>query len=119
MQENNLEPKQNFHSKIQKYYFELAGNYIPAEIFNELVNKITSSQYETYSRFWKQYPKSRKRHSQLKIEDLEHTYTYYEITDFLKQKDEINYRKFSKILLKMNDDEFNDYEIRKYQYENK
>lgn len=119
MPDNSLEPKKNFHSKIQKYYFELAGNHIPEEIVNELAIKITNYQYETYYRFWNQYPKSRKRYSELKIEDLEHSFTHHEISSFLKQKEPENYRNFSKILLRMNDEVFSNYEIRKYQYENK
>ena len=117
--ENKLEPKKNFHNKIEKYYLELTENHIPIYLISELVNRITSSQYETYNRFWKQYPKSRKRYSKLKIEDLEHSFTHYEITDFLKQKEPTNYLKFSKILLKMNDEEFTNYEIGKHQYETK
>lgn len=117
--EYNVEPKENFHSKIKKYYSELAGNMIPTVILKELVNRITDTQYKTYIRFWNQYPKSRKRYSELKIEDLEHPFTHYELTDFLKLEDPLNYQKFSKILLKMNDEEFNNYEVRKHQYETK
>jgi len=116
---NKLEPKKNFHSKIEKYYSELAENQIPADLIKNLVDKITDTQYDTYIRSWKRYPKSRKRYSELKMDDLEHPFTHYEITDFLKQRDSLNYQKFSKILLKMNDIEFVGYEKRKYQYETK
>jgi hypothetical protein len=112
-----LEPIQNFHDKIQKYYSELAGDEIPLDLLNELVDKITDSQYKSYHRFWNQHPKSRKRYSVLKIADLEHPYTWYEMTDFLKLKDPLNYRKFSKILLKKDDSEFSAYELRKHQFE--
>lgn len=119
MTEYELESKDNFHNKIEKYYEELSGNQIPSELLSELVDKIADTQYDNYKRFWNQYPKSRKRYSILKLEDLEHPFTHYQITDFLKQKDFDNYRKFSKILLGMTDEEFNDYEIRKNQYETK
>ncbi len=117
--ENKLEPRANFHKTISDYYSRLAGNEIPKDLFHELVDKITNTQYENYKRFWKQYPKSRKRYSKLKIEDLEHLYTQYELTDFLKKKDFDNYKKFSMILLSMTEKEFSDYETRKYQYETK
>tara|TARA_R110000744_G_scaffold151843_1_gene265504 strand:- start:96 stop:467 length:372 start_codon:yes stop_codon:yes gene_type:complete len=117
--ENKLEPKNNFQSKIEKYYSELAGEIIPVGLVNEIINDITDDQYETYQRFWKQYPKSRKRYSELKIDDLEHPFTRYKITDLLKKRDKLNYRMYSKILLKMNDDEFDNYEQRKHQYETK
>ena len=70
-------------------------------------------------RFWKQYPKSRKRYSKLKLEDLEHDFVYYLITDFLKQKEFSDYQNFSKKLLKMSDTEFDEYEKRKHWYETK
>lgn len=117
--ENKLEPKANFYKTISDYFSRLAGNEIPKDLFQELVDKITNTQYENYKRFWKQYPKSRKRYSKLKIEDLEHPFTQYELTDFLKKKDFDNYKKFSMILLSMTENEFSDYETRKYQYETK
>ncbi len=119
MTENKLEPKKIFQFKIEKYYSELAGTQIPTHLLTELIKKVTENQYDNYTRFWKQYPKSRKRYSELNIEDLEHPFTYYVITDFLKLKDFENYRNYSMTLLKMNEKEFDDYELRKYQYETK
>jgi len=117
--ENKIESKNSFYQKIENYYSEIAGDLIPVDLMQNIINKITNSQYDTYQRFWKQYPKSRKRYSKLKIEDLEHPSTHYEITDFFKQNDKLNYREFSKIFLKMNDEEFDNYELRKHQYETK
>jgi len=117
--ENRLEPKERFHIKIEKYYSDLAGNTIPAELLKELVDKIADTQYQTYQRFWKQYPKSRKRYSELKMADLEHPSTHYEITGFFKSKDPLNCKNFSKLLMKMDDEEFKEYEVRKHQYETK
>lgn len=117
--ENDIESKESFYQKIEKYYSEIADELIPVDLIQKIIVKITNSQYDRYQRFWKQYPKSRKRYSKLKIEDLEHPFTHYEITDFLKQNDKLNYREFSKILLKMNDEEFDNYELRKHQYETK
>lgn len=119
MTEPKLEPKENFHIKIEKYYLELALNLIPTDLLNGLVDKITDNQYDNYQRFWNQYPKSRKRYSELKIDDLEHPFTRYMLTDYFKNNDPLNYQKYSKILLRMSDLEFSDYEIRKYQYETK
>jgi hypothetical protein len=64
-------------------------------------------------------PKSRKRYSELKIKDLEHSFTRYMMTDFFKHDDPLNYQRYSKILLRMSDAEFSDYETTKYQYETK
>jgi hypothetical protein len=117
--DNKLESKDNFHDKIEKYYFDIAGNKIPKNLLIELVDKLTNTQYDNYKRFWDQYPKSRKRYSELKIDDLEHPFTHYKISDFFKNRDIKNYKAYSMILLRMTEKEFSDYETRKYQYETK
>jgi len=117
--ENNIEPKKNFYTEIEKYYVEVSKNAIPTELLAEIIEKVTDKIYADYKRFWKQYPKSRKRYSKLKLEDLEHDFVYFLITEFI-QKSELNeYRNYSKVLLKMNDEEFDKYEKKKYWYENK
>ena len=85
----------------------------------EITEKVTDKIYADYKRFWKQYPKSRKRYSKLKLEDLEHDFVYFLITEFIQKYDLNEYRNYSKKLLKMNDKEFDKYEDRKYWYENK
>lgn len=117
--ENSIEPKKNFYAEIEEYYVGLSKNRIPTELLTEIIAKVTNKIYADYKRFWKQYPKSRKRYSKLKLEDLEHDFVYFLITEFI-QKTELNeYRNYSKIVLKMNDEEFDKYEERKYWYENK
>ena len=119
MNNNKLESVESFHDKIKKYYLDLANNQIPINLLIELIDKITITQYDNYKRFWNQYPKSRKRYSVLKHNDLEHPFTYYEITDFFKYKDFDNYKTYSMILLIMTEDEFNNYEMKKYQFKTK
>lgn len=117
--ESKLESKKNFQSKIKTYFNDLSENKIPVDLITELVDKITVSKYDDYKRFWNQYPKSRKRYSKLKLEDLQHPFIHYIITDFFKDKDLVNYKKYSMILLKMTEKEFSDYEMKKHQYETK
>ncbi len=117
--ENSIEPKKNFYAEIEEYYTGISDNTIPIELLAEIIEKVTDKIYADYKRFWKQYPKSRKRYSKLKLEDLEHDFVYYLITDFLKQKELSEYRNFSKTLLKMDDTEFGEYEKRKHWYETK
>ena len=114
-----IECKSEFHKKIENYFSKLADNQIPKKLMSELINRITDREYDNYKRFWKQYPKSRKRYSKLKIEDLNHPFINYFITDYFKQNDNENYIKYSLILLKMTIEEFKQYEISKYQYETK
>ncbi|UKM66175.1 hypothetical protein GSB9_02754 [Flavobacteriaceae bacterium GSB9] len=116
---NSIEPKKNFFAEIEVYYTGISNNRIPTELLTEIIEKVTDKIYADYKRFWKQYPKSRKRYSKLTLTDLEHDFVYYLITDFLKQKRLSEYRTLSKTLLKMNDIEFEEYEKRKHWYETK
>ena len=117
--ENSIEPKKNFYTEIEEYYTGISNNRIPTELLTEIIAKATEKIYADYQRFWKQYPKSRKRYSKLKLEDLEHDFVYFLITEFIQKTEPNEYRNYSKVLLKMNDEEFDKYEERKYWYENK
>ncbi|PIA77434.1 hypothetical protein BFR04_08275 [Gaetbulibacter sp. 4G1] len=117
--ENRIEPKREFYSKIKKYYIGITDNKIPMELLNEIVSKVTDRIYDDYKRFWKQHPKSRKRYSTLKMDDIENPFIHYLITDFLENRKLVESRNFSKILLKMNDEEYDQYLDQKDWYETK
>lgn len=117
--ENSIEPKKNFYAEIEEYYTGISNDRISTELLTEIIKKVTDKIYADYKRFWKQYPKSRKRYSKLKLADLEHDFVYYLITDFIKEKNLSEYRNLSKTLIKMNDTEFEEYEKRKHWYETK
>jgi len=117
--ENSIESKKNFYVEIEEYYVGVSKNEIPTELLTKINEKVTEKIYADYKRFWKQYPKSRKRYSKLKLEDLEHDFVYFLITEFIQKSEPNEYRNYSKVLLKMNDEEFDKYEERKYWYENK
>ncbi|MDG1509148.1 MAG: hypothetical protein P8Q53_05150 [Flavobacteriaceae bacterium] len=117
--ENSIEPKKNYYAEIKDYYVGVSKNKVPTDFLTEINEKVTDKVYSDYKRFWKQYPKSRKRYSKLKLEDLEHDFVYFLITEFTQKSEPNEYRNYSKVLLKMNDEEFDKYEERKYWYENK
>ncbi|EZH75898.1 hypothetical protein ATO12_03650 [Aquimarina atlantica] len=117
--ENKIEPKKDFYSKIKEYYVGLSDDQIPNELLDEIILKVTDQIYSDYKRFWKQYPKSRKRYSTLKMDDIEHPYIHFMITDFLNQKEVSKPREYSKILFKMNDEEFDKHLDYKDWYETK
>ena len=117
--ENKIEPKREFYSKIEEYYVGLADKQIPTDLLYEIISKVTDQIYSDYKRFWKQYPKSRKRYSTLKMDDIDHSFVRYSITDFLNEKGISESRSFSKILFKMNDKEFATYLDQKDWYETK
>ncbi|GGD02737.1 hypothetical protein [Hyunsoonleella pacifica] len=117
--ENRIEPKREFYSKIKEYYIGIVDNQIPMELLNEIISKVTDRIYSDYKRFWKQYPKSRKRYSTLKMDDIENPFIHYLITDFLENRKLVESRNFLKILFKMNDEEFDKYLDQKDWYETK
>ncbi len=117
--ENRIEPKQEFYSKIREYYIGIAENQIPLELLNEIILKVTERIYSDYKRFWKQYPKSRKRYSTLKMSDIENPFIHFMITDFFQEKNIAESRNFSKILFKKNEKELNEHLEYKNWYETK
>jgi len=117
--ENKIEPKESFQTEIENYYNGISNNKIPKELLNEIVEKVTDKIYSDYKRFWEQYPKSRKRYSKLKLEDLKHPFVYYLITNLLRKKELTEYKDFSKTLFIMNDAELEEYENAKHDYETK
>lgn len=112
-----MDSKQIFYSDIEIYFTRLSQNRIPEKLINTIIEKVTNKIYSDYERFWNQYPKSRKRYSTLKIEDLKHPFIKYLITDFLRDKEIKDFRKYSKILFKMNDEELDNYLEQKNLYE--
>ncbi|PKB43057.1 hypothetical protein AX016_1240 [Cellulophaga sp. RHA19] len=116
---NRIEPKREFYSKIKEYYIGIADNQIPMKLLNEIISKVTDRIYSDYKRFWKQYPKSRKRYSTLKMDDIENPYILFLITDFFEERNITESRNFSKILFKMNEEEFDKHLEYKNWYETK
>jgi|SRR5690606_7054088 len=102
-----LESKKVFQSKVENYYLNLADKKIPKENVNELSNYITNLIYEYYKDCWKIYPKSRKRYSELDIEDLDNPFYHHRVFDFLKSKNNY-YKEFTRQLLGLNESEFID-----------
>lgn len=103
---HRMKPKKDFRIKIKDYYEELAQDHIPKKLLNQIILTVTEIIYDQYTDFWRQYPKSRKRYSTLKMGDLEHPFLYWKISDFLEFKKVTKKREYCKILFKMNDEEY-------------
>lgn len=116
---NKIKPQKEFYSKIKEYYTELSENQISEELLRQITTQVTYRIYSNYRRFWRKYPKSRKRYSTLKMSDLEHPDIYSMITDFLNEKEVLKSREYSKILFKMNDEELDKHLDYKNWYETK
>ena len=115
---NKLESKNNFFSKIEKYYLELADSKIQKDIIAELSKGLSESQYEYYKQCWKKYPKSKKRYSEFDLKDLDHPSVHYQIMNFFKSQPNLNYVRLSRQLLNLSETEFVEFEKRKNQFEN-
>lgn len=115
---HQLSTKSDFYSKISTYYRELSSDQIPTELLNAIIAKVTHRIHNNYKHSWKKYPKSKERYSTLKIEDVEHPFIHYLISDFLESSKVSNTENYAKILLKMNDQEYVEYLERKRFYEN-
>ena len=115
--QHKLESKDVFRKKIQDYFSRLAAGQIPTDIVNTIVDKVTDYQYDLNSRFWKQYPKSRKRYFELKLDDLNHPDIYRLIVRQLKPLDE--YRDYAKRLLQKTEVELEQFEVWMHQFETK
>ena len=116
---HGLESKANFYTKIEAYYAELTQGRIPEEMFNVVVSRVTEELHANYKRFWRKYPKSRKRYSKLKTEDINHPFIHYLITDFFEEKEVSEIEEYSLLLFKMNKEEYKQYLDRKLWYETK
>lgn len=112
----SVEPKSEFLSKVREHYSQLAKNHIDDDVLEAVIQAVTNHLHLQYQRFWKQYPKSRKRYSKLKTEDIKHPFVHHLITDFLLELNVPAYREYAKILLEKNEEELDEYELSKKAY---
>ncbi|PQJ17064.1 hypothetical protein [Nonlabens tegetincola] len=117
--ENRIEPKKEFYSKIKEYYVGISNSQVPTDLLNEIILIVTDQIYSDYKRFWKQYPKSRKRYSTLKMDDIQHPFIHFKVSKFLNEKAISKSREYSKILFSMNDEEYDKHLDHKEWYETK
>lgn len=116
--EYKLRSKEEFYSKIKNYFLDLSGDLIPTIITTELSKYVTNLVFEIYQRRWKKFPKSRKRYSELVVEDLQSPYFQHRIFDFLKETTGHKHTVYTRQILGLSKSEFIEFEKRKNQYEN-
>ncbi|APU10170.1 hypothetical protein A5M85_07705 [Cellulophaga lytica] len=116
---NKLESKKSFYKTIENYYTPIVNDKIPNGLLLNLYSYLAKSQHKIYKALRKKHPKSKARYSSFKTKDLHYPFTQYGITNFLKEKDAVNYTTYCKILFKMNDEELTKYLKEKHTYETK
>lgn len=115
---NNIDSKKEFFLKIERKLLDLANGKVPYHTINELCEHLTEILYDSYKHARKKYPKSKLRYSKLRIEDLNNPYYQYLIFDFLRNKNDTLFVPYTRQLLNLSEKEFNEFRVRKNQFEN-
>jgi hypothetical protein len=114
-----MQTKQEFHDIIYRYYANRIGEKISSTFLNGLTERITDHYYEQYSRFRIQYPKSVKRYSTFKIDDLEHPEVTEIVINYFKEVVGDNYAENAMIVLGLPLPELRRFEEYREAYHNK
>ncbi|MET4072794.1 hypothetical protein [Hymenobacter sp. UYCo722] len=111
-----MDSKQDFFNVIYDYYYKRVDAAIPSELLREVSERITDFYYEQYSIFRLQYPKSVKRYSSFKIDDLNHPQVFEIVIKYFKEKLSDDYSDYSSIVLELNSDELKAFEKSRQQF---
>ena len=105
-----MDSPEQFKKTIYEYYKKVVTEEFPEQLLNGVVDKLAREFYQQYSRFKKQYPKSKKRYSTFQLKDLDHPQTFESVIEFLKTNIDSNYKKYAGELLSMNEPEVTEFE---------
>ncbi len=114
-----IQTKQEFYDIIYHYYADRVGGRLSSIFLNGLTSRITGHYHEQYSRFRIQYPKSVKRYSNFKIDDLDHPEVTEIVINYFKEIDGNSYPEKSMIALNLSLDELKKFEEYRTAYHNK
>ena len=111
-----MDSKNNFLKDIIAYYNSINNDLVPDKAINDLSNFLANHFYYKYKEFSKVYPKSKKRYSKMKIEDLDNPLSHDLIIKFFKDNFPDNYRFYCSAVFKMSLDDFTEYEKNRNQF---
>lgn len=114
-----MQTKQEFYDIIYRYYADRVGDNISSTLLHGLTERITDHYYEQYSRFRIQYPKSVKRYSTFKLNDLEHPEVMEIIIKYFKSIFGDNYAEEATVALNLSLDGLRKFEENMTAYYNK
>lgn len=83
------------------------------------MRRITDHYFEQYSRFGLQYPKSAKRYSTFKIDDLNHPDVDKMVIEYFKEKTGSRYTDFATVVLDISFEELHKVEIQIERFNNR
>lgn len=113
-----LDSKKVFFQNIKGYYSEKNKNVYSEELIDELSDVLAYYFFKQYNDFRIEYPKSIKRYSKLKLNDLENPFTHDKIITFAKEKYFKNYIGFCSQMFGMTKEEFLKYEKNREKFNN-
>ena len=105
-----MDTQQHFFELIRSEYASLGQGKLPQELLDAVSGKVSAYYFEQYRRFFKQYPKAKKRYSSFQLRDLDHPKTYEIVIKTLKEKMGTAYEKYAIALLKMDLDDLRKFE---------
>ena len=114
-----MDTKQDFFNVIYNHYTEKVGKRISPELLRGLSEKITDHYFEQYSGFKVQYPKSAKRYSTFKMDDLNHPNVTEMVINYFRQKAGDKYADYATIVLECSVNDLNKFEKNREDYYNK
>jgi hypothetical protein len=95
------------------------GEGIPSALLKSLTERITEHYFELYSRFRVQYPKSAKRYSTFKIDDLDHPEVEEIVINYFKEKVGSGYADYANLVLGFSLDDLKKFEKNRELYHNR
>jgi len=117
-QNTDIDSKEDFYEKIKEYYSEKNQEKFSLEYIEKLSSELATYFYNQYADFRKMYPKSIKRYSKLKMQDLENPITHDFVISFSKENISNKYVEFCSLLFGLNEKEFLDYEEKRNSFKN-
>lgn len=114
-----MQSQQEFFKIIYQFYSNRVGEQMPELLLKELSEVIANHYYHQYSRFRIDYPKSVKRYSTFKIEDLDHPEVTEIVIKFFKNKIGDDYQKMTLIFQNLTLDDLKWHKEYRENYNNK
>jgi hypothetical protein len=111
-----VESKTQFLNTIRDEYLRSTKGAVPEHLLDAVSEAVTEYYYDQYQRFTNQYPKSTKRYSTFKINDLNHPTTFEITIKTLKEKLENDYQNVALQFLNMTLDELRQFESSREQF---
>jgi hypothetical protein len=114
-----MQSNQEFFHTIYQFYSNRVEEQLPELFLKELSEEITNYYYRQYSKYRLAYPKSVKRYSTFKLEDLDHPEVTDLVIKYFKNKIGDDYQRLTLIFQNISLDDLKYHEEYRENYNNK